>query len=412
MISRRELLSRMGRGVVVLGGASLLFDGIGSDWLAAAESDPGLAGNLAEILKNAPVGQFWTSTALPGASCVDCHLPGSVPKQAAHDHGKGSIVRCQLCAQGCTIRDGERGKCRARMNVRGQLRSLVYGRPMTVHVDPIEKKPFYHFLPGSLAYSLSTSGCPLRCKFCQNWQISQASPEDYSSPIVSAAEVATAAKERKAPVVAFTYNEPTVFAEYLFDIAREARKRELRSVLVSCGFMQEKPLARMCELLDAIKIDLKGFSEEFYRNVSSAELAPVLRSIRQIHRSGVHLEIVNLVVPTLNDSEAMMKGLVEWVAGELGPDVPIHFTRFHPDYQLQNLPPTPVATLERIWRLAREKGLHYAYVGNVPDHPGNTTFCPKCAKAVVRRNGFFVTEQSLKKGRCAFCGEMIAGVWS
>jgi pyruvate formate lyase activating enzyme len=168
----------------------------------------------------------------------------------------------------------------------------------------------------------------------------------------------------------------------------------------------------MCEVLAAIKIDLKGFSDDFYRDVSGAALAPVLRSIKQVQRSGVHLEIVNLVVPTLNDSDAMMAGLVDWVAGELGPDVPIHFTRFHPDYQLLNLPPTPVATLERIWQLAKAKGLHYAFVGNVPDHPGNHTYCPKCAKVVVRRTGFFVTEQNLRNGRCAFCGERVAGVWS
>jgi pyruvate formate lyase activating enzyme len=217
---------------------------------------------------------------------------------------------------------------------------------------------------------------------------------------------------RKVPVIAFTYNEPTVFAEYLLDIAKLARSKGLRSVLISCGFMTEEPLKEMCETLDAIKIDLKGYSEEFYRKVSSAELKPVLRSIQQIAKSKVHLEIVNLVVPTLNDSEKMLKELVDWIAGELGPDIPIHFTRFHPDYQLLNLPPTPVATLYKARQLAMEKGIRYAFVGNVPDNAGNHTYCPSCKKIVIQRTGFFVVEVHLKQGACEFCGQKIAGVWS
>ena len=308
-------------------------------------------------------------------------------------------------------RPREAGRCRARANVDGELRSLVYGRPVAVHVDPIEKKPFYHFLPGSSAFSLATTGCPLRCRFCQNWELSQASPEDYDVPYVAPGDLARDAERRQARVVAFTYNEPTVFVEYLLDIARAARTRGLRTALVSCGFMNEAPLADMCQALDAIKIDLKGFSEEFYRDVSGASLKPVLRSIRQVAKSGVHLEIVNLVVPTLNDSDRSLQELARWVAGEVGLDVPVHFTRFHPDYQLRNLPPTPVATLERARAIAQEAGLRYAYVGNVPGHPGNDTYCPRCGKAVVRRQSFFVTEVRLSNGRCRFCGEHVAGVW-
>ena len=298
------------------------------------------------------------------------------------------------------------------MNVGGELKSLVYGRPISIHVDPIEKKPFYHFLPGAAAYSLATSGCPLRCKFCQNWEISQASPEDYESPPVSADRIVRAARERQAPVIAFTYNEPTVFAEYMIDIAREAKRQRLRPVLISCGIMNEAPLAELCEILDAIKIDLKGYDEAFYRDVCGAELKPVLRSIKQIAKSRAHLEIVNLVVPTLNDSEKMLRGLIDWVLAEVGPDVPVHFTRFHPDYQLRNLPPTPVATLERARETAMGRGLRYVYVGNVPDHSGNHTHCPSCGKAVIRRTGFFTVEMHQKNGRCGFCGGRIVGVWS
>jgi pyruvate formate lyase activating enzyme len=298
------------------------------------------------------------------------------------------------------------------MNVHGELRSLVYGRPVSIHVDPIEKKPFYHFLPGSEAFSFATSGCPLHCKFCQNWEISQARPEDFDTRFVAPAEIVRSASTRHAPVIAFTYNEPTVFMEYLADTAALAKKQKMRCVLISCGFMNAEPLKEMCRLLDAIKIDLKGFSEDFYRSVCSAELKPVLNSIRQVAKSGVHLEIVNLVVPTLNDSDRMMAGLVDWVMGEIGPDVPIHFTRFHPDYQLLHLPPTPVAALERARALAMSKGIRYAYVGNVPDHPGNHTYCPKCGKTVILRNAFFVTQMNLERGNCRFCGGSIAGVWA
>jgi pyruvate formate lyase activating enzyme len=298
------------------------------------------------------------------------------------------------------------------MNVGGELRSLVYGRPLAVHVDPIEKKPFFHFLPGAAAFSFGTAGCPLRCRFCQNWQISQSRPEDYATEFTPPEKVVAAAGARKAQVIAFTYNEPTVQTEFLTDVARAAKKGGIRSALVSCGFMNEAPLREICEVLDAVKIDLKGFSPEFYREVSAAELAPVLRSVRQAAKSGIHLEIVNLVVPTLNDSEKMLRGLADWVAGELGPDVPVHFTRFHPDYQLRNLPPTPVATLENAREIAMRRGIRYAYVGNVPGHPGNHTYCPGCGKVVVGRSGFFVTAMNIEKGRCRSCRRSIAGVWA
>jgi pyruvate formate lyase activating enzyme len=366
--------------------------------------------SLQNILRNAPKARFWISA--KSATCSDCHKPGeNLVDRTHHASQSQPAVLCQLCAQTCLIPAGERGKCRARINVGGELRSLVYGRPMAIHVDPIEKKPFYHFLPGSEAYSMSTSGCPLRCKFCQNWQISQSQPEDYTTPFISPAEICSRLVSSAAPVIAFTYNEPTVFAEYFLDIARLARKQKRRAVLISCGFMNPEPLVEMCSVLDGIKIDLKGFDESFYRNVCNAELTPVLRSIRQIHKSGVHLEIVNLVVPTLNDSDKMLKLLVDWIAGELGPDIPVHFTAFHPDYQLLNLPPTPVATLERARELALAKGIHFPYVGNVPDHPGNHTYCPSCKRIVIKRTGFFVIENNLQSGCCKFCKTRIPGIW-
>jgi pyruvate formate lyase activating enzyme len=409
---RRFLGAGAGFGAWVAAGESLA----GPRWLARLALggvDPwAREGALADLLRSAPRGRYWVSAAAAAAptDCLGCHEPGAIRLEGPHEHTTSDVL-CQLCARSCRIADGDRGLCRARMNVGGELRSLVYGRPVAMHVDPIEKKPFYHFLPGASAFSLATSGCPLRCKFCQNWEISQSRPEDQPAPFTSPESLVGAATSRGAPVIAFTYNEPTVFTEYLTDVARAARPRRVRCVLVSCGFMNQAPLAEMCDVLDAIKIDLKGYDESFYEKVCGASLKPVLRSIRQIAAHGVHLELVNLVVPTLNDSPSMLAELSKWVAGEVGPDVPLHFTRFHPDYQFPHLPPTPVSTLERARDIARREGIRYAYVGNVPDHPGNDTYCPQCGRAVVERHGFFVTAQNLAKGRCRFCGAAVAGVW-
>jgi pyruvate formate lyase activating enzyme len=407
MISRRELLTaaaKLAPGLAVVAANPKPLRSLVDSADLVAASTP-----LSDILKTAPRARFWTSVEQAGTNCAACH-PAETLSEKTASHARG-LVKCLLCAQGCAIAVGQRGGCRARMNVDGELRSLVYGRPMAVHIDPIEKKPFYHFLPGTKAFSLSTSGCPLHCKFCQNWELSQASPEDYDVPFTPAADVAGKAAQNRTPIIAYTYNEATVFTEYLLDIAAAGKTRGLRSVLISCGFMNEAPLGEMCRMLDAIKIDLKGYSEEFYRTVSSAALKPVLRSIKQVAASGVHLEIVNLVVPTLNDSESGLEQLSTWVANEVGPDVPLHFTRFHPEYQLLNLPPTPIATLERARDIARSKGIHYVYVGNVPNHPGNHTYCPKCQKLVVKRNDFVVLEIHIKAGRCEYCGQPIAGVW-
>lgn len=412
MISRRDFLIRIVKAATLLGSTGSILSGM--SWLrtmAGLSPDQALAADIKEeILRAAPRARFWTSLSLAGGDCLKCHGPAEKVNNRRHIH-KENCVKCLLCAQQCVLLPNETGKCRSRRNVGGELRSLVYGRPISIHIDPIEKKPFYHFLPGSAAFSLATSGCPLRCKFCQNWQISQASPEDYQVPFTPAAAIVDSAFSRKAPVIAFTYNEPTVFTEYMLDIARQAGKRHIRSVLISCGFMNESPLKEMCETLEAIKIDLKGFSERFYREVCGAELRPVLRSIKQVARSTTHLEIVNLVVPTLNDSEKSLQSLSDWVISELGPQVPIHFTRFHPDYQMPNLPPTPLATLERARSIALDKGLYYPYIGNVPGHTGNHTYCPSCRKVVVRRESFFLTEMKIKDGKCGFCGRKIEGVW-
>lgn len=412
-LSRRQFIKKASRYGIFLGGTGLalsnpsllsyLFEGEPQGLYASDFVD--------ELFRTAPRARYWLSTASPGVSCLTCHSNADITPDISYDHEE-EIVKCLLCAQGCIIRKNERGKCNTRVNLNGELRSLVYGRPITVHVDPIEKKPFFHFLPGSEAFSFATAGCPLSCKFCQNWEISQAKPDDYPAKFTPPEDIVKSSDSKGVPIIAFTYTEPTVFTEYLIDIARLAKRRNLRSVLVSCGFMNSAPLAEMCDVLDAIKIDLKGFSEDFYRNVCDAELKPVLRSIKQVARSNTHLEIVNLVVPTLNDSEQMLTDLAEWVVGELGPDVPVHFTRFHPDYKLLNLQPTPIATLDLAREIAMARGIHYAYVGNVPGHPGNSTYCPSCGEAVIKRTAFFILENHLKDGYCEYCNCPIAGVWS
>ena len=389
MISRREFMQALARLAPALGGTGLILSepALLRALVEAAGGSP-LAGGPADTrIREAPRARFWSAAS-------------------------GGRVQCRLCARECLLADGQRGLCRSRANVGGEMRSLVYGRPVSVHVDPIEKKPFYHFLPGAQAYSIGTTGCPLRCKFCQNWQTSQASPEDYRVRFTPPGDVVESARSRRVPVIAYTYNEPLVFAEYLLDIASAARLRGIRSTMVTCGFMAPGALAEMCRVLDAVKVDLKGYSESFYRDACGAELKPVLRTIRQIAKSGVHLEIVNLVVPTLNDSDRMIAGLCDWAVGELGPDVPLHFTRFRPDYQMPHLPPTPTATLERARSIAAARGIRYAYVGNVPGHPGNNTFCPWCKKEIIRRTHFFVEKSNVKNGKCGYCGKRIAGVFA
>ncbi|MBU2501885.1 AmmeMemoRadiSam system radical SAM enzyme [bacterium] len=414
VMSRRRFLDLAARLGLGIGAAGIVLDpaGLGRLFTAAANGNALASGVLDELIRTAPIARYWTSAGSADPDCRACHPAPCFDTDAAHEHEDPRTVRCLLCAQDCVIPPGGRGRCNTRYNHGGELRTLVYGRPAAIHTDPIEKKPFYHFLPGSQAFSLATVGCALHCLFCQNWEISQARPEDNPGDFVEPARMVQGAVSRSAPVIAFTYNEPTVFIEYLVDIADLARAQGLRTAMISCGFMNEAPLRELCGCLDALKIDLKGFSPDFYRKVCSADLDPVLRSIRQAARCGVHLELVNLVVPTLNDSPAMLDQLCRWVAGEVGPDVPVHFTRFHPDYKLQHLPPTPVGTLEQAREAALAAGLHHPYVGNVPGHEGNHTYCPACGKTVIRRRGFLIETNHVRDGTCGFCGTPIAGVWS
>ncbi len=347
-------------------------------------------------------------------NCQACHTGIDEPARVHYCHTEDHealLVRCDLCPHGCVISDGARGFCRVRENRAGTLYTLVYGNPCTAMIDPIEKKPFFHFYPTQQALSIATAGCPLRCLYCQNWQISQATPEELDSYDAPPDAIVMAAVQQRVPIIAYTYSEPIVFYEYMFATARLARENGIKSAIISSGYINEEPLRELCKTVDAIKIDLKGFDEDFYRQVCQAERDPVLHAIETVASEGVHLEIVNLVVPTLNDSEDDLRQLADWLLEHVGPDVPVHFSRFMPQYQLENLPPTPIETITNARTIALEAGLRFVYTGNVPGHDGEDTYCPACGAMLIDRLGFYVLAYHIEDGACEFCGEPIPGVW-
>lgn len=411
-ITRRQFLLAGGAlAACSLGAAAALS---ARPWWEWAPSD---AGQVPTVQPPGPwsiQARYYASFASEGSlNCTTCHATTEEPLPVSYCHTPhtGTYVQCQLCPLRCIISDGERGQCRVRENRAGRLVSVVYGNPCAVHVDPIEKKPFFHFLPTAPAFSLATAGCNLRCLYCQNWSISQVPPEETQNMDLPPEQVVLSAQAYQAPVIAYTYSEPTVFYEYMLATAGLARQAGLYNVVVSAGFINPEPLRELCALVDAVKIDLKGYDEGFYRDICQAELAPVLEAMRTIYRSGTHLEIVNLVVPSLNDSLDQLQALARWVVRELSPDVPLHFSRFYPEYKLANLPPTPVDRLDQARQVALQEGLHFVYVGNVPGHAGNNTYCPACGQAIILRQGFAVEEYHLRAGACAYCGEPIPGIW-
>jgi pyruvate formate lyase activating enzyme len=328
-----------------------------------------------------------------------------------YDKLEHNEIACRICPRECQVGDLERGYCGTRENRGGIYYTLVYGLPCAAHIDPIEKKPLFHFLPGKLAFSIATAGCNVNCKFCQNWDISQFRPEQTQNIDLPPEKVVEYAVQENAPIIAYTYSEPVVFYEYMYDTAKLGRQRGIRSVMITGGHINQKPLIDLCGQLDAIKVDLKAFSESYYRDIVHGELKPVLDALVTIQQQKLWLEIVYLVVPTLNDSEKEFTELCAWIMANLGPDVPIHFTRFHPTYLLKNLPPTPVSTLETAIRIADAAGLKYVYIGNVPGHLRETTFCGSCGNKVIGRYGFQITGFFLQDGLCKYCGNPIPGVW-
>jgi len=320
-------------------------------------------------------------------------------------------IKCKLCPRECVIDDRERGYCGARENRGGTYFTLVHSRVVSAHIDPIEKKPFFHYYPGTLAFSVATAGCNVNCKMCQNWEISQVRPEQVRAIYLPPKDLAELAKRYGCPSLAYTYSEPVIFYEYLVDAADAGHAVGIKSAVVTGGYIQGEPLQKLCQHVDAIKVDLKAFSEKYYREIVNGELKPVLDALVTMRKLKMWSEIVYLVIPTLNDSDQEFKALARWVKSELGPDVPLHFSRFHPDYLLKNLPPTPLNTLERAKAIADSEGLHYVYLGNVPGHPAESTYCPKCKRLVVERVGFTVKSIRLRKGKCPDCQQEIPGLW-
>lgn len=321
------------------------------------------------------------------------------------------VVECLLCPRRCRIAEGGRGFCQVRINQGGKLFTLTYGYPCAVHIDPVEKKPLFHVLPGSSVFSLASAGCNLRCKFCQNWTISQTTPEHTYNYDLPPEEVVAAAKRRNCPSIAYTYTEPGSFYEYMLDTAKVAKKEEILNLFHSCGYINPEPIRELSQYLDAGNVDLKGFSDDFYKKACSAELQPVLETLKILKEEGVWIEITNLVIPTLNDDPELIRKMCLWIKENLGAEVPIHFSRFHPEYKMKNLPPTPVETLEKAQQIAQEVGLKYVYIGNVPGHPAENTYCPSCKKILIERRGYAILQNNIMKGHCKFCGEKIPGIW-
>ena len=321
-------------------------------------------------------------------------------------------VQCTLCPRGCTLTDGQRSFCRVREPIDGKLYTLVFGLPCAVHVDPIENKPLFHVLPATSSFSVATAGCNLRCKFCQNWQISQKSPEETENVLLNPQQTVEMAKKTNSKSIAYTYTEPTVFYEYMIETAKIAKSEGLINLYHSGGFINPKPLAELTKYLNAANVDLKGFNKEYLKQMCQEDLRVVLNTLKTLKENGVWLEITNLVVPTFNDKMSEIRQMCEWIKENLGSEVPLHFSRFWPQYKLKNLHPTPVQTLQWARKTALDVGLSYVYIGNVPGNDAENTYCPSCKKVLIERKGYRLGKNNIKSSRCKFCGYPIAGIWS
>lgn len=320
-------------------------------------------------------------------------------------------VQCTLCPRACVVSRGGRGFCRVRENREGEYYTLAHSNPCAVHIDPIEKKPLFHFVPGTTALSIATAGCNFACKNCQNHDISQARPDETMNFPLSPKNIVELAVKYATPTIAYTYTEPTVFYEYMIETARLARRKGILNIYHSNGYINQDALAELARYLDGANVDLKGFSDSFYREITGGTLSPVLESLVTLKKNNVWLEITNLLIPSKNDSDKMIDDLCRWVKDELGEETPLHFSRFYPEYKLQNLPPTPIETLKKAAGVARAHGLKYVYIGNVPGADEENTRCATCGEIVIGRTGYYVHTYKITAGRCDFCGGEVAGRW-
>jgi pyruvate formate lyase activating enzyme len=321
-------------------------------------------------------------------------------------------VKCLVCPNECTLKTGETSLCRNRVNHMNKLYSIAYGDPCAIHVDPIEKKPFYHFLPGSRSFSIATAGCNFACLNCQNWSISQSSPKETKNYDLMPEKVVEESATNNCQSIAYTYSEPVTFYEYVFDTSVIARQKGIKNVLVSNGYINEKPLRNLCKFLDAATIDLKSFDETTYLKLNAGKLQPVLNSLKIYKQEGVWLEISNLVIPNWSDNPDMIKKMCDWLCQNGFQDTPLHFLRFQPLYKLNQLPPTPIPVLEQAKEIAIRAGMNYIYIGNIPGAAAISTTCPRCKKLIIERKGHLVVNNHVKNGCCGFCGEKISGRWS
>ena len=320
-------------------------------------------------------------------------------------------VQCDLCFRNCLIENGGRGFCRVRQNRRGILFSLVYGKPAGLQIDPIEMEPMYHMLPGHSNFCVYTASCNFRCIHCHNWHVSQRGPEEIKSERYSPVEIVREAVNSGCRSISHSINEPTVFYEYMYDIVKHAKEEGLLTLFHTNGYLSPDALKGILKYTDGVTVDLKAFADKFYREVSSATLEPVLRTLKIIREAEVHLEIVNLMIPTLNDDRDDILKMCVWIRNNLGDEVPLHFNRFTPRYKLTNLPSTPLGTLEAAAGIAYGAGLKYVYVGNVAGHRHNSTWCPGCGERLIHRTHISVLDISMKNGTCMKCGYRIQGIW-
>ena len=344
---------------------------------------------------------------------------GDAPKtlwkwsREAYHYGKlkGERVMCGICPNHCLLSPGDRSVCRSRVNLDGKLYSLAYGNPCSANVDPVEKKPLYHFKPKAGVFSIATTGCNFRCLNCQNWEISQVRPEDVRHYDLFPDQVVAETKRSRSEAIAYTYSEATTFFEYMLDTARLAHEQKIDNLWISNGYINREPLLQLCQVLDGANINLKSFSDTIYRQLNGGRLEPVLNTFKTMHAQGVHFEMTNLLVPGYADDEDMAKRMCQWILENLGPDYPLHFLRFFPKYKLKRLAPTPISTMERFRELALSEGIHYVYLGNVPNHEGNNTYCHNCKKLLIRRQGYYIPVFNMIGKKCKFCKTVIPGVW-
>ena len=322
----------------------------------------------------------------------------------------GKVV-CGICPNRCILAEGDRSVCRSKVNVDGKLYSLTYGNPCAANIDPIEKKPLFHFKPKTKAFSIATAGCNFRCLNCQNYEISQAKPQEVRTIELFPQDVVKETQRAGAECIAYTYSEPITFYEYMIDTARIAKENQIYNLLISNGYINRKPLVELCEVLDGANVNIKSLSDDIYRKLNGGRLQPVLNTFKTMHAQGVHFEMTNLVVPGYVDNDDMVKEMCRWILTNLGPDYPLHFLRFFPRYKLNRIPPTPVSTLERLRNLAIREGIRYVYLGNVPNHEGTHTYCHNCKKLLIKRQGYFIPQYNLAGNQCKYCNTVIPGVW-